>query len=84
MTRKPPHAECVDEIEMKSRSQVEMKPAIIRAFVSAYEQMMMRQIFYEPIEKKIEYRWLIMNQVRRFGKYLEDPAKGYRPFVWEN
>ncbi|MFQ5486120.1 MAG: CRISPR-associated endonuclease Cas1 [Desulfobacterales bacterium] len=84
ISRKPPPAECVDEIEMKSRRPVEMKPAIIRAFVSAYEQMMMRQIFYEPTEKKIEYRWLIMNQVRQFGKYLEDPAKGYRPFVWEN
>jgi len=82
--RKTPPAECVDEIEMKARRPVQMNPAISRAFVSAYEQMMMRQIFYEPLEKKIGYRWLIMNQVRQFGRYLEDPEKVYQPFVWEN
>ena len=82
--RKPPPAEFVDEAEMKSKRPVEMKPAISRAFVSAYEQMMRRRIFYEPLDKEIDYRWLIMNQVRQFGTFLEDPEKSYKPFVWDN
>lgn len=82
--RKPPPTELIDEQEMKSKRPVEMKPAIRRAFVSAYEQMMKRRIFYEPLGKTIEYRWLIQNQVRQFGKYLETQENDYRPFVWEN
>jgi len=82
--RKPPPAELIDERQMKLKRPVEMKPAIRRAFVSAYEQMMKRRIFYEPLDKTIEYRWLIQNQVRQFGKYLENTEHDYRPFVWEN
>jgi len=81
--RKPPPAEFTDEDEMKSRRPVEMKPAVSRALITAYEQMMMRSIFYGPIGKDIEYRWLILNQARRFGQYLEDPDKGYQPFLWD-
>jgi len=44
--------------------------------------MMRRKIFYEPLNKEIEYRWLILNQVRQFGKYLEDPENDYKPFAW--
>ncbi len=82
--RKKPPAEFIDEHEMKSKRPVEMKPAISRAFVSSYEQMMRRRIFYEPLGKEIEYRWLILNQVRQFGKFLENPKNDYKPFVWEN
>ncbi|MBW1609185.1 MAG: hypothetical protein JRF45_10245 [Deltaproteobacteria bacterium] len=67
---------------MKSKRPVEMKLDIRHAFVSAYEQMMRRKIFYEPLNKEIEYRWLILNQVRQFGKYLEDPENDYKPFAW--
>jgi hypothetical protein len=45
---------------------------------------MKRRIFYEPLSKRVEYRWLIQNQVRQFGKYLENPENDYRPFGWEN
>lgn len=81
--RKPTPAQFVDDTEMKSRRPVEMKPEISRAFVSAYEQMMMRRIHYVPLGKEIEYRWLIMNQVRRFGQYLENPGDEYTPMKWE-
>lgn len=77
-------AEFTDEGEMKSRRPVEMKPAISRAFISAYEQMMTRRILYEPLGKEIEYRWLILNQVRRFAQYLENHAHPYQPFLWDN
>ncbi|MBU0699478.1 MAG: CRISPR-associated endonuclease Cas1 [Proteobacteria bacterium] len=82
--RKPPPSEFTDEEEMKAKRPVEMKPAINRAFISAYEKMMRRRILYEPLGKEIEYRWLVMNQVRQFGRYLEDSQKGYQPFVWDN
>ena len=80
--RKQSPEEFTDEGEMKSKRPVEMKPAINRALVSAYEQMMGRRILYEPLGKEIEYRWLIMNQIRQFGRYLEKPEKSYQPFVW--
>lgn len=82
--RKPPPAEPVDESEMKARRPVEMKPAVGRAFVSAYEQMMARRIFYEPLKKKITYRRLIASQANRFGEYLKHPEFVYQPFAWEN
>jgi len=81
--RKKPPAEFADEKEMKTKRPVEMKPVTSRTFISAYEQMMNRRVAYAPLDKEITYRWLIMNQVRRFGQYLEDPERGYKPFVWD-
>lgn len=81
--RKNPPSNFVDEEEMKEKRPVEMKPAIIRAFISAYEEMMKRSVIYRPLNKKISYRWLILQQVRSFNHYLEDPEKIYRPFLWE-
>lgn len=82
--RKDPPKAFIDEAEMKANRPVEMKPAVCRAFIAAYEQMMNRSISYPPLAKKVTYRWLILNQVRRFGQYLENPAKVYKPFAWEN
>lgn len=82
--RKSAPAEFIDEADMQSRRPVEMKPSISRAFIAAYEQMMKRRIYYEPLGKEVEYRWLILNQVRQFGKYLENPETVYKPFVWDN
>jgi CRISP-associated protein Cas1 len=81
--RQPVPTQFVDEAEMKSKRPVQMKPEIGKAFISAYEQMMNRRIHYNPLEKQVEYRWLILNQVRRFGEYLENPEKEYTPMVWE-
>jgi CRISPR-associated protein Cas1 len=76
-------AEYVDEAEMKNKRPVEMKPAVSRAFVAGYEQMMARRMYYAPLGKEVAYRWMIMNQVRRFGEYLENPERGYAPLIWE-
>jgi CRISPR-associated protein Cas1 len=81
--RKKAPSNFVDEDEMKTKRPVEMKPAVNRAFISAYEEMMNRKATYRPLKKKITYRWLILNQVRGFSRYLEDPDKVYLPFLWE-
>lgn len=73
----------VDEEEMKEKRPVEMKPAISRAFIAAYEEMMKRTIYYPVLKKKVTYRWLIQMQVQRFADYLEEPEKTYVPFSWE-
>ncbi|MEW6665759.1 MAG: CRISPR-associated endonuclease Cas1 [Thermodesulfobacteriota bacterium] len=81
--RGPAPAECVDAKEMREKRPVEMKPMVSRTFIAAYEETMKRGILYPALGKKIGYRWLMLQQVRAFGDYLEDPGKGYRPFVWE-
>jgi len=82
--RTPVKAEFTDEEDMKHNRPVEMKPTVNRTFIAAYEEMMNRRIFYQPIEKKITYRWLIYQQVKHFGKSLENPDVSYQPFIWEN
>jgi len=81
--RKPPPKTFVDEEELKAKRPVEMKPAVNRALIGAYEEMMKREITYPAIGKRITYRWLILQQARQFGEYLENPEQGYAPFVWE-
>jgi CRISP-associated protein Cas1 len=78
-----PPAEFTDEEEMQQRRPVEMKPAVSRAFIAAYEEMMNRSIQYPPLGKKLTYRWLIMSQVRLFAAFLQDPTREYEPFAWE-
>ena len=68
---------------MRQKRPVEMKPAVCRAFIAAYEEMMHRSIHYPPLGKKVTYRWLIMSQVRMFGACLEDTGREYAPFLWE-
>jgi CRISPR-associated protein Cas1 len=81
--RPKPPAEFTDEEEMQQRRPVEMKPAVSRAFIAAYEEMMNRSIQYPPLGKKLTYRWLIMSQVRAFAAFLLDPSNAYEPFAWE-
>lgn len=73
----------VDEEEMKAKRPVEMKPAISRTFIAAYEKMMAGIVYYEPRDQKVSYRQLIHQQARRFAEYMQDSENGYRPFVWE-
>lgn len=80
--KKPPLA-FVDEEEMRRKRPVLMKPAICRAFIQAYEEMMKRDVYYPPLDKNITYRWLILQQARRFGNYLKAPEKEYLPFTWD-
>lgn len=77
----PPRA-FVDEEEMKARRPVEMKPAVNRALIGAYEEMMKRDIRYAPLGIKTTYRRLILHQARHFGDCLEHPEKTYQPFSW--
>jgi CRISP-associated protein Cas1 len=78
-----PPAEFTDDDEMELRRPVEMKPAVCRAFIAAYEEMMGSSVSYPPFGKKVSHRWLIVNQVRAFAEYLQDPSKPYTPFIWE-
>ncbi|MFZ7113208.1 MAG: CRISPR-associated endonuclease Cas1 [Desulfatiglandales bacterium] len=81
--RKGSPSQYVDEQEMKEKRPVEMKPAVGRAFISAYEEMMNRRVLYPPEEKRLTYRWLIHRQARAFVRYLEDSGVPYKPFTWE-
>ena len=81
--KKPPKV-FVDEEDLKRKRPVLMKPAICRAFIQAYEEMMKRDVYYPPLDKKITYRWLILQQARRFGGYLKEPEKKYLPFTWDS
>ena len=81
--RKNTPREFIDEDEMKSKRPVEMKPAITRALISTYEQMMKKEIKYKPLNRKISYRGLILQQARQFGAYLQDKGETYTPFIWE-
>jgi len=81
--RKAPPKTFVDEEDMKAKRPVEMKPAVNRAFIAAYEQMMKREVAYPCPGKKATYRWLIMQQVRQFATCLEEPGKPYAPFLWQ-
>lgn len=56
---------------------------VSRTFIKAYEEMMKRSIKYPPGNTRVNYRWLILQQVRAFGAYLETPDKAYKPFEWE-
>lgn len=81
--RKGAPSEYVDEQEMKEKRPVEMKPAVGRTFISAYEEMMKRKVLYPPEKKKLTYRWVIHRQASAFARYLEDSDIPYRPFTWE-
>ncbi|RZB34214.1 MAG: CRISP-associated protein Cas1 [Desulfobacteraceae bacterium Eth-SRB2] len=82
--RKSPPKNFIDEQEMRKKRPVEMKPAIMKALIATYEEMMNRKIYYPPDDKKIGYRWLIHRQVAAFGNYLKNPKKPYKPFKWES
>ncbi|MFH1491021.1 MAG: CRISPR-associated endonuclease Cas1 [Pseudomonadota bacterium] len=81
--RKGAPSDYVDEQEMKEKRPVEMKPAVGRAFVTAYEEMMKRKLLYPPENRKLTCRWLIHRQARAFARYLEDSGTPYQPFIWE-
>lgn len=71
-----------DENEMKDRRPVEMKPAVMKAFISAYETMMHRRISWGADDRQVSYRGLLLKQARDFAKALLDPHKTYIPFCW--
>ena len=56
----------IDEKEMKDSRPVEMKPYLLKAFISFYEGMM---------TGSNSYRTLIRNQVYAFADYLKEPVE---------
>lgn len=72
----------VDEQDLKRRRPVEMKPAVAKAFLSAYEQWMNSRIKWPETGEKITYRGLIQRQVRAFSAYLQAGTGAYSPFAW--
>jgi CRISPR-associated protein Cas1 len=81
--RKAPQKDYVDEEELRKKRPVEMKPAVSRALISSYEEMMKGRILYSAEGKRVTYRRLIQLQAQAFGKYLESGEGPYSPFVWE-
>ena len=75
--------EFTDEAEMKNKRPIEMKPAIIRALIRAYEEMMTRSISHPGTGKKLTYRFLLLQQARDFASYLKEEQGDYKPFSWE-
>jgi CRISPR-associated protein Cas1 len=82
--RADPPAEFTDEAEMRAKRPVEMKPAVCRSFIAAYEKMMQGQLHYKPLGRNVSYRMLLLHQVRRYADWLQDEAKVYQPFAWES
>ncbi|MCF8028393.1 MAG: CRISPR-associated endonuclease Cas1 [Desulfobacteraceae bacterium] len=73
----------VDEEELRQNRPVEMKPGISRTFIAAYENMMARQVTYDPLGQKTSNRRVIYYQVRRFAEFLSNPESGYTHFCPE-
>lgn len=76
-------AEYIDEEEMKQKRPVEMKPAVGRVFIAAYEEMMKGVVHHPVRDQKMTYRWLIQQQVYSFARYLEGEEETYQPFSWK-
>jgi CRISPR-associated protein Cas1 len=72
----------VDEIDLKQKRPVEMKPHTCRALLKAYEKWMQKQI--KDINKgdRTSHRNMILRQIRRFEKYLLGVQQEYQPFSW--
>ncbi len=81
--RKDVPKEFTDDEEMKKKRPVEMKPAINRALIKAYEEMMTRSIKVSNAGNQLTYRTLLLQQARDFGSYLKEEKPDYTPFSWE-
>jgi len=59
-----------------------MKPLACRAFLDAYEKWMSQRVSYPETGLKISYRSAILEQIRKFEKYIEGEEDIYNPFPW--
>lgn len=80
--REPPPDNFIDEREMKARRPVVMKPAIMRTFIKAYEEMMDRKVRYDG-DSRVSIRTLVHNQVSAFAKSLLESDSVYKPFAMD-
>jgi CRISP-associated protein Cas1 len=76
------HPDAVDEVDLKARRPVEMKPKIAKAFIEAYEQWMANKLLHPDTGKKLDYRDLIKHQVWKFCRCLLGEEDIYEAFLW--
>jgi CRISPR-associated protein Cas1 len=60
---------------------VEMKPAVSRALIGAYEKQMEHRVYYPAQDEVTTLRMIVHGQARRFATSLEDDAEVYEPFL---
>jgi len=80
--RKIEDTDFVDEEDLKGKRPVEMKPATSRALLKSYEKWMEQRVKPPDGDQRLTYRGLILEQVRRFERYLLGELKAYQPFPW--
>jgi len=68
--RSPKQISFSDEQEMAKKRPVEMKPHLYKTFLKSYEELM---------RGSSSFRGKILEQVRLFAGYIQEPEKGYRP-----
>lgn len=73
----------VDEVDLRDKRPVEMKPATMRALLKAYDAWMSTRVLDPVQEDRTSYRELLLRQVRRFNAWIMDENPGYHPFPWE-
>lgn len=71
-----------DEDEMRKKRPIEMKPAVCRTFIAAYEEMIVRELKDPTSGQQTTWRNFIRSQARRFGDSLLEETK-YRPLAWK-
>jgi CRISPR-associated protein Cas1 len=76
-----PDRDFVDEEDLRKKRPVEMKPAACRAFLAAYEKWMAQRIKLTA-ESSLTYRGLILEQIRKFERYLSGEEERYECFPW--
>ena len=82
--RDQPPDNFIDEREMKEKRPVIMKPAVMRTFITAYEEMMGRKIHLEGDTSTVAYRTLIYRQVSAFADSLLADEALYHPFTLDH
>ena len=80
--RKIEDLDFVDEVDLKQKRPVEMKPHTMRALLKAYETWMQKEIVHIETNKRLSFRNLILYQVRKFEKYLLGEDEEYKTFPW--
>jgi len=74
--------DAVDEVDLKNRRPVEMKPKTCRAFIESYEKWMAGRAPVPGTGQKTDFRSLIRHQVRLYLAYLQGDVDRYVPYDW--
>ncbi len=65
----------------KGQRPVEMKPAVCRALIEAFEKQMAHRVYYQAEEETTTLRMIMYGQARVFAGSLEEGADIYQPFL---